>query len=295
MTQMEPIEINELLDAAIEAARTYEGLMGTRRKGKAEKTFESLRNSSLKLSNPEAFIERLSAKRFATAGLNITPEIEQSMQAGQGYVYYLIPSPVLMHPERGAQYRLLECSFELAGEGSRALGIVRLFPEPRFKPVLQVGSSFNLAVDAGLNWGVEVKQTAVNLGKFQGDLSGRVSNENGLKGFIKVLPFEYTLGRREIEANFSNDKAIWRFDGKAALPKGNVCPALLVKVPQDAKKLTITGKAEAEVAFNWFTANIEHVFDKLPALLRRLIKDERRAPPLVAKEKWVVNLPEEIP
>lgn len=287
--------VDQLLDEAIEVAATYEGVLGRRRKGRAQKALEALRGSTLLLSNPEAYTVGLSAKKFTLAGLDIPPEIGKSTQLGADYRYYIIPSPVLLHPERGARFRLLECSLTIKAAGGRAGGIMRQFPEPRFKPVLAIGGGFTLAVDSGLDWGVTIKEEHINLQKAEAHLAGRVANEDKLSGFLRVLPFEYSLGRMEIAASFADTLATWRFDGKAAFrTDSNLCVAILVRLPKDATQITVVGAAQAEIDFEWFIANVEHVLERLPALFGERAK-ERRGPPRPFHATWTIRLPAEQP
>lgn len=294
MEKIQRMETAQLLSAAIKEAHRWEAeLLGDEAtKGPAEKAFEALSNGRIELGHPEAYVQRLHPEDFEVRGLELSPEINDSMRGKEGYAFYVMPVPVLLFPGRGAQYRLLESQFEFGVElGQRRPAIHAIFPEPLWKPVLDWGGTFHLALDSNLHWGAEVEGARAQLSRLSGHLAGRVENANQLRSFIKIAPFEYTLGRMEIEAQFSSDTAMWRLDSERIIrSQKHVHLVALLRVPKEVTQMQIQAATQAEPSFVWLAAQIKHVFDRLPQAIQQIVK-EHRGLPLQDFQTWNLDLP----
>jgi hypothetical protein len=235
---------------------------------------------------------RLRLKDFEAQGLALSQDIAQSMRGKEGYEFYLLPAPILLFPDRGAQYRLLETQFAVTVEsGARPLAIHNTFPRPIWKPVLDFGGELTLALDSHLDWGAEVEQMELKLAKLGGELAGRVGNKNSLASFIKLRPFNYSLGRMEIEATYGTATAAWRLDSKRLFhSQDNMEFIMLLKIPKEVKQIRVEAAAQAEASFNWFIAQVEHVLERLPQAIQQLVT-QKKAPPLQDFQTWTLKLP----
>jgi len=292
---MEPIgrvETAELLDVAIVQARKWETPLGKGRKGKAERAFEALKKGRLELGHPQAKTQRLRPRDFEERGLTLSPEVKNSMRGKEGYAFYVVPVPVLLFPGRGAQYRLLESQLAFdVKRGQRRPAVHSVFPEPVWTPVLNWGGSLNLALDGNLQWGAEVEQSEARIGRLGGGLAGRVGNLNQLTSFIKIVPFEHSLGRMEIEADHSDRTAMWRLDSKRVFRgKKQTRLVVLLQAPREASQVWVEAAAQAEVSFGWLTAQISHVFDRLPEAIQGIVKRQKGLP-LQDFRTWTLDLP----
>ena len=297
MEDLHPIETSALLEQALAVARQWEGELGGQRKdkGKAQAAFESLKKGRIEIGSPQAHLQHLKPKDFAAHQIELAPEIKKSMAGEEGYAFYLAPAPLLLFPGRGAQYRLLEGQLTFkGGRGTRQAAIHAVFPEPRWKPVLEWGGELKLALDGDLQWGAEVEQIKLKIGKLGGELAGRVANQNQLASFIKLLPYKHTLGRMEIEAQFSSGTAMWRLDSKKVIrSQKHVQLVALLKVPKEVRQVRVEAAAQAEVAFEWLTAQVEHVFDRLPPIWQTIIRERKgKDIPLQDFQAWNLQLPD---
>ncbi len=292
---MEPIRrINTalVLDQALNEVAQWEDVLTRGASTKQiKRIFTALRDGHLDLGSPQAHLRRLHPKDFEKQGLALSSEIAESMQGKDGYAYYVAPVPVLLYPGRGAQYRLLESQLSLPGKDQRVLGIHSIFPEPYWKPVLSWGGSLGLALDGNLQWGAEVDPTMVKLSQLKGELAGRVKNTNELTSYLKVFPFEHTLGRMEIEAQFSSHKAMWRLDSKQVIrDQKHISLILLLKVPKAVRQVRLKAAAQAEVSFDWLTAQVSHVLERLPQAFQNAV-NQRKGLPLQDFQSWTLDLP----
>lgn len=292
MEQIRRVQTQKLLVSAIASAQKWEGQLGNKHKGKAEKAFEALANGRIELGNPQAHIYCLDPADFEQNGTPLSPEIARSMQARDGYRFYGLRVPVLLFPARGAQYRILEAQLTFAPiQGNRPSAIHSIFPEPFWKPVLSLGGKLDLALDGNLNWGVGIAAANTELATLEGPLAGKVGILNQFAGFIKVIPFEHTLGRMEIESQFSSRRAMWRLDSRQVIRgQKHTQFIVLLKAPMDARQITMEAVAQAEVSFDWLTAQVEHVFDRLPKAIQDILR-KRRGLPLQDIQNWTITFP----
>jgi len=291
MEIIQPANTDEILNEAIAVAGKWETPLGKGGQGKARQAFAALKQGKIELGSPQAYLHRLRRQEFAAHNVPLSPEIERSLSGPAGYHYYVLPVPVLLFPYRGAQYRLLESQLEFKLEsGRRPLAIQNIFPEPFWKPVLDWGGQLNLALDGSLNWGAEVEQTAVKLDKLSAQLQAVVKNASQLAGFIKVIPFDHTLGRMEIEAQHASTTAMWRFDSRQVIrARRQVQLITLLRVPKEVEQIRIEAAAQAEPDFDWLAAQVTHVFERLPVVIKQII-DRRRGLPLQDFQIWQIDL-----
>ena len=157
--------------------------------------------------------------------------------------------------------------------------------------MLDWGGSLNLALDGGLEWGAEVEQSETKIAKLKGQLSGRVKSQNQLTSFLKILLFEHTLGKMEIEAQYTAGTAMWRLDSKKAIRnQKHVKFIILLKVPKEIEHIQMKAAIQAEVDFEWLTAEVSHVFKRLPQAIQQIIKREKGLP-LQNFNEWTMDLP----
>ncbi len=287
------VKTNHLLETAIDVAEKWEADLGEgEEKGKAQKAFEAMRNGSIKIDNPQAFLQKPRMEDFEALGMEVAPDIEKTLSGRDGHAFYILPAPVLLFPGRGAQYRLLESHFAFdAGLEKHPMGIRNVFPKPMWRPVLEFGGNFNLGLDSELNWTAGLENVEADVSMFDGELSGRVKSGGELGGFLNVTPFEYTLGRMDIEARFSSSTAAWRFDSEDAIRnQGNVQFIFLLKIPEQASRIKVEAAVQAEPSFHWLVAQIQHVFERLPRTIQDIVKG-RKGLPLQYFAEWTLDLP----
>ena len=292
MEGIQRVDMTEVLDLAIAEARKWEGHLGKRRKGRAVRAFEPLRNGQIKLDNPQALVLRIRPEDFKERGIPLSSEIKRSMQGATGYNFYVVSVPVLLFPRRGAQYRLVESQLSFATtHGKRPLAIQNIFPSPFWKPVLKWGGAFNLGLNSELEWVAEVEEGQVKEGQLSRELASRVKLANQVSSFFKIMTFSHTLGRMEIEAQFSAGTALWRLDSKQVIRGQKQTKFLaLLKVPKEVSRVRLEAAVQAKVSFNWLAAQIEHVFARLPQLIQQMIR-RREGFPLQSFEVWSLELP----
>jgi hypothetical protein len=288
-----PGEVATLLDEAIAAAEKWEGELGSKGATPAADAFRALKEGKLSLGSPEATLRVFRAKDLEEHGIQAESYIRQEMRAKDGWAYLLLNLPVLLFPGRGAEYNLVESALTVTSTraSGRQPAIHTIFPEAKWRPVLEWGGGMELALDSGLTWGAELKRADFDLSQLSGELASRVGNENTLSSFIRVLPFQYDLGRAIIEAQWAGGEAMWRIDSAEEI-RGNkqLQFVAIAKVPKEVERMQITGLAQAEVSYQWLTGQVRHVFEHLSAKLQELIR-KRQGIALKDQQTWILKIP----
>jgi hypothetical protein len=285
-------EIDALLDEAITAAEKWEGELGAKGTSPAADAFRALKEGKLSLGSPEATLRVFRSQDLEEYGIQVEPHIRREMRAKEGWTYLLLNLPVLLFPGRGAQYDLVEAA--LAVTSTRTTGrqpaIHAIFPEAKWQPVLEWGGQLELALDGGLTWGAELKRTDFVFSQLGSELAGRVGNENALVSFMRVLPFQYDLGRAVIEAQWAGGEAMWRVDSAEEI-RGNkqVQFVTIIKVPKEVEQIKVTGLAQAEVSFQWLTVQIRHIFEHLSRKTQEVLQ-KRKGIALQDQQTWTLSI-----
>lgn len=288
--EIKPVDTQKILASAAAEAQKWETPLGSKKKGEAQKAFEALANGRIEIGNPQAHMYRLDEADFAKHGVALSPEIAKNMASKSGYDFYVLRVPVMVFPARGSEYRLLEGELKFSAvKGTKHPAIHAIFPEPFWNPVLSWGGSMDLALDGNLNFGVGVPE--IKAGALDTQLAARVGATNKLAGFIKIISFEHTLGRMEIESRFSAQRAMWRLDSKQVIRSQKHAQfVVLLQVPKDTKQIVLEAAAQAEVEFEWLIAQINHVFSRLSKTLQGRL-EKRDGLPLQDFKTWTLNLP----
>jgi hypothetical protein len=296
MNQLDPIipvDTNMQLDEAISIATHWEGTLGTSSKGKAQKAFEALRQGKFEIKDPHSYTRCLNINTFKELKQQLSPSVVATLSASDGYRVYLIGVPVLLFPGRGAQYRRVgcHCTFSTADKKGHQPAVHAVFPESRWKAVLALGGEMELAADANLDFGVEIPQLPEELQKLLPklvpELKGRVATKGHLKSFVKLLSFQFDLGRMEITAQGAGDNAIWYLDSKTAIRAQKHMQFIsVVKVPHDIERIKIDVAAEAQVSYDWLIPQIQHIWEQLKHIL-----DRPKALALQDFKTWALELP----
>ncbi len=235
----------------------------------------------------------LRVKDLEAKGIQIEPYIRKEMRDKEGWDYILLNLPVLLFPGRGAEYNLVESALTITSSrtSGRQPAIHTIFPEAKWQKVLEWGGQMELALDSGLTWGAELKRVDFDVSELSAELAGRVGNENDLSSFIRIMPFQYDLGRAVIEAQWAGDEAMWRIDSAEAI-RGNkqVQFVAIVKVPKEVDRIKVSGLAQAEVSFQWLTGQARHIVGHLSLKLQELLR-KRTGIALQDQDTWTLRIP----
>lgn len=287
----------EWLDKLLQAVREQEGTLAGGEKlelGPGGEAVRALRESSVRFGHPDNRLTRLTPELFANLGVALDP-IQQQQMNGRFDFYYLSLT-VSPFPRRGAQFQLLEC--RLAFPNEEAI-IQTMFPEPRWRKVLEWGGGMKLALNGNLEWEAGIPGDRIGeLTGIEGLPQAGIKNENEMKSFIAVPDYSFNAGRPEITAvGVGDTQASWRLQDPELQEGRRLEFVLVFKVPAGTEQVELMGKVIAEPKMAWLTAQLADVFGELGERFRGIFskRDEERTGaerlPIGAYEKWTLTLP----
>ena len=291
-------EAQDLLTAlSTEVEEQESTLAGGTKLGLGGTALQALRDTRVTFGNPANHLIRLTPALFEAVGVEVN-EIWRRQMRTQFDFYYLTLT-VSLQPGRGTQFRRLECSLDFGPKGSDEVIVQRLFPTSSWKEILSAGGAITLALDGKLDWSVGLAQPAAfNLANVPAEVQAQVANTNALNAFVTLPSYTFTLGRTEIAATGEgNSTCFWRLEPVNVRETHSVQFALVFKVPQGTRSITLTGLVAVEPEMRWLRSCVRGVAAFLSHPLRALLQqpDEERSGkarlPLGDHEEWTLTLP----
>jgi hypothetical protein len=287
-----------LLDELFEEVVEEEGeLAGGQAYGSGGNALLALRETEVTFGHPYANLIQLTPDLFAE--MNIELDSIQRHQLEDRFDFYYMTLTVSLYPKRGAMFQLVECRLEFGPEGINVPIVHTLFPQSKWRTVLEWGGAMNLGLNANLDWEVGVEsdkiQELIQLGEVP---KANITTNNELKAHIVVPDYSFKMGRSEIIATGEeNSRCSWRIQDPELQETQTVRFVIVFKVPQGTREIELTGLAAAEPKMSWLTTQLDDIFgelsEKFKALFRRRDdeRDGKERLPIGAYEKWTLELP----
>jgi hypothetical protein len=289
-------QANLILDDLLEAVTREEGtLAGGEKLGRGGEALTGLRETEVTFGNPKDNLTQLTPALFDTLGLTLNPLQRKQME--ETFDFYYMTLTVSLHPRRGAQFQLVECQVAF---GPDEVPIIQtIFPQSRWRTVLEWGGGMSLGLNADLEWEAGLPGDKVQeLSGVSGVPSANLKTQNEMKSHIVVPDYSFDMGRAEISATGEgNAAATWRLQQPELKESHTVRFIIVFKVPKGMEQVELVGKALAEPQISWLTGQLRDVFGELSERFRNLLRrndDERSGAerlPIGAHEKWVLTLP----
>jgi hypothetical protein len=254
----------------------------------------SLMETRLTFGNPRSSLIALNQDTFANAGVEINYIRDEQMRESHDFYYMTIN--VNLQPKPGAQFRSLTCKLNFGPKGADEPIVETIFPDTRWRDVLNFGGGMSLGLNGNLDWGVGVDATkAAEITKLPGELQASIANKNEMKSFIVMPDYRYELGRFDVAAfGAGNSECYWHIQ-EPDLQKTLTVPfAIVFKVPKGTESITLHGLAWAEPKMSWLTENVRNVFGDLGDKLKGALRRKDAAAHQFARgaaEEWTLPLP----
>jgi hypothetical protein len=297
LSRQELEQSREWIDALFKEVQEEEGTLAggeTLALGPGGQAVQALRESSVRFGHPHNRLTRLTPRLFSDLGIELDP-IQRQQMDGRFDFYYLTLA-VSPYPKRGAQFQLLECRLTFPNEEAI---IQSMFPEPRWRKVLEWGGGMKLGLNGNLEWEAGIPGHKIGeLAWIEGLPQARIKDENEMTSFIAVSDYAFSAGRPEITAvGLGDTQASWRLQNPELQEGRRLEFVLVFKVPAATEQVQMLGKVIAEPKIAWLTAQIGDVFGELSATFHSIFgkRDEERTGaerlPIGAYEKWTLTLP----
>lgn len=258
-------------------------------------TINKLRQTQINFGNPKDKLILLTESMFKDIGLDLNPIYQRQMQ-GQYHFYYLTLN-LDLRPQPGAQFKLIGCELDFSPKGEDEPIIVTIFPQSKWRTVINWGTSMDLGLNENLDWNIGVDTAQLSeIVSLPGNVTANVHSKNDLKAFLVVPEYNHEVGRFEITAQGeARSTCYWYIQEPDLLKLGTVQFAIVFKVPQHIPTINLQGIAWAEPNMNWLTANLRDVFSALSDNLQNLLKRKDQAAhqlATVTSESWQLKLPQ---
>ncbi len=226
--------------------------------GRAGKAIMGLRETRVKLGDPTDNLTRLTPSRFEELGIPLDDGLRRQME--EGFDFYYMTLHILLFPERGAEFKLLECQLDFGSEGDAKRPIVQtIFPQLKWRPVLEWGGGMTLALNGTLGWEAGFKDDEFKTVLQLKDIPlAYIKNQNDLKGYVVVRDYSFVKGRLQNAATGKGANACnWRIEDDKLSQELAPNFVVVFKVPKDTEEITLTGVVAAETSIDWLTSELD--------------------------------------
>jgi hypothetical protein len=298
--------VDEMTAQALEASEAWwsalyqevsgeEGtLAGGERHGPGTDALLGLKETEVRFGNPRNRLTQLTPALFAALNVTLDPILEE--QLGGAFDFYYLTITASLFPRRGAQFDLVECRLTFPEETAI---IQTIFPEARWRRVVEWGGSARLALNGKFDWELGLPSDALReLSGAEAIPAANLKNANELSSFITVPSYSFDIGRPEITAvGVGDSQARWRLQTPDLRGGKSVEFVLVFKVPADTEAVMLEGAVVAEPRMAWLTAQLADVFGELSARLKSFLSKpdaERQGGermPIGMTERWPLDLP----
>lgn len=269
---------------------------GTLAGGTAENLYEGgqacqgLRETKITFGDPLYRLTRLTPKLFSELGIELDPFLKEHRKRYDIYYMVLVAS---LAPKRGATFQRVECELQFDPEGATGAIVETIFPQTKWRTVLEWGGGMNLGLNGRLDWEVGVPDDATldQLKKFAGTPTANLKNNNELKAHIVVPDYQFRMGRLDVSAaGEGNNYCRWRIEDPQLQETEEAKFVIVFGVPKGTKTIQLTGTVVADTKMSWLTAQLNNVFGDLSDRFKTLWQPEARLP-IGVRETWQLQLP----
>ncbi len=288
-------EAEILIGDLFDEVKKWEGtLSGGTQLGVGATAIDSLLHTKVSFGNPRDDLTFLTKKLFEEFGVELTSI--QKRQMRNEYDFYYMTITVNIRPKPGAQFKMLCCTLDFGPKGEKEPTVQAIFPESKWRTVMNWGGSMNLGLNANLDWGIGVDSSKVGeIVNLPSDLQMNVANKNDLNAFITIDDYAYEVGRFDIAAYGKNSSECYWYIHEPDLQKLlSVQFTTVFKVPIGTDSITLHGIAWAEPSMNWLVENIDNVFRDLKDKIKVLLQSNNETANKFARgtaEEWTLILP----
>jgi hypothetical protein len=261
---------------------------------------KKLLETKVRFGHPNNDLIQLTEETFKLSGIELNEFDRQKMR---DHDFYYMTLSVDLIPKPGAKFWRLVCEIDFGPKGSAEPIVRTIFPNQKWREVLNYGVGMDLGLDGNLEWnaGIDDDSQIAEVFKFlTPDLKANVLSKNNFKGFITLPAYKYTLGQSEITAaGEGNSICYWRIQDQELQKVGSMKFATVFKVLKGTESITLRGTTWAEPDMNWLTSDVRDVAtalqDKFKSLLLRGGDEAASQLARGVSEQWTLTLPKAIP
>ena len=257
-----------------------------------------LNQSSITFGFPQDRLIQLTPDLLTSLGIQLDPI--QTIQINTQFDFYYMSLAVSLFPKRSNLFKIVECRLDFRGIDGKAPIVQSIFPQSRWKTVLEWGGNLSLGLNGNLDWDIGVdgdKLTEVT--SLAGVPTANLTTKNELGSRILVPEYSFNVGRAEITATGKgNDHCQWRLRQPELKQSQTVDFIVIFKAPKGTQAIELEGKVIGEPDMDMLVAEVDDVFGELGDKFKNMFRksdDERQGAeklPIGSHEVWSpLNLP----
>jgi hypothetical protein len=262
-----------------------------------EEVLLGLRESTITFGNPQNNLTHLTPRLFDALKIPLNEIWREQMQGS--YDFYYMTMPAILNLSHGTKLSTLRCHLDFEPGLPDGIIIQRIFPSSKWKDILSMGGSMQIALDGQLDWQVGLSSAQIQAllpMALPGELEAHVKNSNELKAHIAIADYNWGVGRVDINAaGESGAFCSWDMVHADLRIAQTVDFGIVFKVPKGMRAIVVKGVIAARPARNWLIEGLRAIFAYLsPQLQDELRQDEdSRRPHLVLGDHrdWSLALP----
>ena len=269
-----------LYDELLADVKVEEGVLSKSSKlGPASQLIEDLKLSKVTFGNPKDLLIQLTPSLLEQ--LNITLDPIQKYQLENQYDFYHMSLTVSLFPKRSNLFRLIECRLMFRCQNGSQPIVQSIFPQPRWRTVLEWGGGLNLALNGQLDWDIGVPPDQIDaVRNLAGVPVASLKTNNEIQSRILVPDYAFKMGRAEIAATGTGSaECAWRLVQPELKETQTVRFIIIFKVPKGTKAIDLEGIVVAEPDMQLLVAEVRDIFSELKDKFKNLFRkpDQERA------------------
>lgn len=251
-----------------------------------------LSQSNITFGFPQDRLIQLTPDLLNSLGIQLDPI--QTIQMNTQFDFYYMSLAVSLFPKRSNLFKIVECRLDFRGIDGKAPIVQSIFPQSRWKSVLEWGGNLSLGLNGKLDWDIGVENDKLSeVASLAGVPTGNLTTKNALGSRILVPDYTFHVGRAEITATGNgNDHCQWRLRQPELKQSQTVDFIVIFKAPKGTQAIELEGKVIGEPDMDVLAAEVDDVAGELSDKFKNLFRksnDERQGAeklPIGSHEIW---------
>lgn len=251
-----------------------------------------LSQSRITFGFPEDRLIQLTPDLLTSLGIQLDPI--QAIQMNTQFDFYYMSLAVSLFPKRSNLFKIIECRLNFRGIDAKSPIVQSIFPQSRWKTVLEWGGNLSLGLNANLDWDIGVDNDKLaEVTSLAGLPTANIKTKNELGSRVLVPEYSFSVGRAEIVATGNgNDHCQWRLRQPELKQDQTVYFIVIFKVQKGTEKIELEGQVVGEPDMDVLAAEVDDVFGELSDKFKNIFRknnDDRQGVeklPIGSHEIW---------
>jgi hypothetical protein len=258
----------EFLFKQVENLEQHTGITPSDNKeGPATRAIHSIINSTVSIGDPNNNLTHLTPEKIAELGLPLNlSKIHQRQMKNKEYDFYYMTVMVDTMPLGGARFTELYFHIKLNPLEQYSAPIVQLFlPPTKWHKVAGYGAGAQVDTDNEFEVIVRGDTASIPFGQsLPADGKVQIGIKSKASGEFTIPKFQFDIGRFDIAGSGpGQNHAQWLMSNTDLSEKVQHKFMIVFKVPPKQSELALEMYANAQVDFDWLSAQLRHVTKKL--------------------------------